>query len=187
MQWFKVPERIYHEIGSIQYLEKLPNVERVMIVTDRMMVQLGYADKLAYQLRKRRNPVMIEIFADVEPDPSVDTVLNGAEAMRKFNPDTIIALGGGSAMDAAKGMWLFYENPQADFEDLRLKFADIRKRVFKFPKLGRKAKMVAIPTTSGTGSEVTSFAVITDKVNNVKYPLADYELTPDVAIIDPNL
>ena len=156
-----------------------------MIVTDRMMVQFGYAEKLAYHLRKRRNPVMIEIFSDVEPDPSVDTVLNGAEAMRKFNPDTIIALGGGSAMDAAKGMWLFYENPEADFEDLRLKFADIRKRVFKFPKLGRKAKMVAIPTTSGTGSEVTSFAVITDKVNNIKYPLADYELTPDVAIIDP--
>ena len=185
MQWFKIPEKIYHEMHSIQYLEKMENVERVMIVTDRMMVQLGYAEKLAYHLRKRRNPVMIEIFADVEPDPSVDTVLNGAEAMRKFNPDTIIALGGGSAMDAAKGMWLFYENPEADFEDLRLKFADIRKRVYKFPKLGRRAKMVAIPTTSGTGSEVTSFAVITDKVNNIKYPLADYELTPDVAIIDP--
>lgn len=185
MQWFKVPERIYHEVGSIQYLEKLPNVERVMIVTDRMMVQLGYVEKLEYNLRKRRNPVMIEVFADVEPDPSVDTVLNGAEAMRKFKPDTIIALGGGSAMDAAKGMWLFYENPEADFEDLRLKFMDIRKRIYKFPKLGRQAKMVAIPTTSGTGSEVTSFAVITDKVNNVKYPLADYELTPDVAIIDP--
>ncbi len=186
MQWFKVPERIYHEAGSIQYLEKLPEVERVMIVTDRMMVQLGYVEKLEYHLRKRRNPVMIDVFADVEPDPSVDTVLNGAEAMRKFKPDTIISLGGGSAMDAAKGMWLFYENPEADFEDLRLKFMDIRKRIFKFPKLGRRAKMVAVPTTSGTGSEVTSFAVITDKVNNVKYPLADYELTPDVAIIDPS-
>ena len=185
MQWFKVPERIYHEVGSVQYLEKLPNVERVMIVTDRMMVQLGYVEKLEYHLRKRRNPVMIDIFADVEPDPSVDTVLNGAEAMRKFKPDTIIALGGGSAMDAAKGMWLFYENKDADFDDLRLKFMDIRKRIYKFPKLGRQAKMVAIPTTSGTGSEVTSFAVITDKVNNIKYPLADYELTPDVAIIDP--
>lgn len=186
MQWFKVPERIYHEVGSIQYLEKLPDVERVMIVTDRMMVELGYAAKLEYQLRKRRNPVLIDIFADVEPDPSVDTVLNGAEAMRRFKPDTIIALGGGSAMDAAKGMWLFYENPEADFNDLRLKFMDIRKRIFKFPKLGRQAKLVAIPTTSGTGSEVTSFAVITDKVNNIKYPLADYELTPDVAIIDPS-
>ena len=185
MQWFKVPERIYHEVGSVQYLEKLPEVERVMIVTDRVMVQLGYVEKLEYHLRKRRNPVMIDVFADVEPDPSVDTVLNGAEAMRKFKPDTIIALGGGSAMDAAKGMWLFYENQDADFDDLRLKFMDIRKRIYKFPKLGRQAKMVAIPTTSGTGSEVTSFAVITDKVNNIKYPLADYELTPDVAIIDP--
>lgn len=185
MQWFKVPERIYHEMGSVQYLEKLPEVERVMIVTDRVMAQLGYVEKLEYHLRKRRNPVMIDVFADVEPDPSVDTVLNGAEAMRKFKPDTIIALGGGSAMDAAKGMWLFYENAEADFDDLRLKFMDIRKRIYKFPKLGRKAKMVAIPTTSGTGSEVTSFAVITDKVNNIKYPLADYELTPDVAIIDP--
>lgn len=186
MQWFKVPERIYHEVGSIQYLEKLPDVERVMIVTDRMMVELGYVAKLEHHLRKRRNPVLIDIFADVEPDPSVDTVLNGAESMRKFKPDTIIALGGGSAMDAAKGMWLFYENPEADFTDLRLKFMDIRKRIFKFPKLGRQAKMVAIPTTSGTGSEVTSFSVITDKVNNIKYPLADYELTPDVAIIDPS-
>ncbi len=185
MQWFKVPERIYHEVGSIQYLEKLPDVERVMIVTDRVMAKLGYVDKIEYHLRKRRNPVMIDIFEDVEVDPSVDTVLNGAEAMRKFNPDTIIALGGGSAIDAAKGMWLFYENPESNFNDLRLKFMDIRKRVFKFPKLGRQAKMVAIPTTSGTGSEVTSFAVITDKRNNIKYPLADYELTPDVAIIDP--
>ncbi|MGL4797677.1 MAG: iron-containing alcohol dehydrogenase, partial [Paraclostridium sp.] len=186
MQWFKIPERVYHEFGSVSYLEKIADTNRVMIVTDRMMVQLGYVDKLTYHLRKRRNPVMIEVFADVEPDPSVDTVLNGAEAMRKFKPDTIIALGGGSAMDAAKGMWLFYENPELDFNDLRLRFMDIRKRVFKFPKLGRQAKMVAIPTTSGTGSEVTSFAVVTDKTNNIKYPLADYELTPDVAIIDPS-
>ncbi len=147
-----------------------------MIVTDRMMVQLGYADKLAYQLRKRRNPVMIERFTGVEVDPSVKTVLDGAQEMIKFKPDTIIALGGGSVIDAAKGMWLFYENPQVNFEDLRLKFMDIRKRVYKFPKLGRKAQLVAIPTTSGTGSEVTSFAVITDKEKNIKYPLADYEL-----------
>lgn len=186
MQWFRIPERVYHEFGSVSYLEKIADTNRVMIVTDRMMVQLGYVDKLTYHLRKRRNPVMIEVFADVEPDPSVDTVLNGAEKMRQFKPDTIIALGGGSSMDAAKGMWLFYENPEIDFDDLRLRFMDVRKRVFKFPKLGRQAKLVAIPTTSGTGSEVTSFAVVTDKVNNIKYPLADYELTPDVAIIDPN-
>lgn len=186
MQWFRIPERVYHEFGSVSYLEKMADTNRVMIVTDRMMVQLGYVDKLTYHLRKRKNPVMIEIFADVEPDPSVETVLNGANLMRQFKPDTIIALGGGSAMDAAKGMWLFYENPEVNFDDLRLRFMDIRKRVFKFPKLGRQAKMVAIPTTSGTGSEVTSFAVVTDKVNNVKYPLSDYELTPDIAIIDPN-
>lgn len=186
MQWFRIPERVYHEFGSVSYLEKMADTNRVMIVTDRMMVQLGYVDKLIYHLRKRTNPVMIEVFSDVEPDPSVETVLNGANVMRQFKPDTIIALGGGSAMDAAKGMWLFYENPEVDFDDLRLRFMDIRKRVFKFPKLGRQAKLVAIPTTSGTGSEVTSFAVVTDKVNNVKYPLADYELTPDIAIIDPN-
>ena len=185
MQWFRIPERVYHEFGSVSYLEKMADTNRVMIVTDRMMVQLGYVDKLTYHLRKRNNPVMIEVFADVEPDPSVETVLNGANVMRQFKPDTIIALGGGSSMDAAKGMWLFYENPEVDFDDLRLRFMDIRKRVFKFPKLGRQAKLVAIPTTSGTGSEVTSFAVVTDKVNNVKYPLADYELTPDIAIIDP--
>jgi acetaldehyde dehydrogenase / alcohol dehydrogenase len=186
MQWFRIPERVYHEFGSVSYLEKMADTNRVMIVTDRMMVQLGYVDKLTYHLRKRNNPVMIEVFADVEPDPSVETVLNGANVMRQFKPDTIIALGGGSSMDAAKGMWLFYENPEVDFDDLRLRFMDIRKRVFKFPKLGRQSKLVAIPTTSGTGSEVTSFAVVTDKVNNVKYPLADYELTPDIAIIDPN-
>ena len=186
MQWFRIPERVYHEFGSVSYLEKMADTNRVMIVTDRMMVQLGYVDKLIYHLRKRTNPVMIEVFSDVEPDPSVETVLNGANVMRQFKPDTIIALGGGSSMDAAKGMWLFYENPEVDFDDLRLRFMDIRKRVFKFPKLGRQAKLVAIPTTSGTGSEVTSFAVVTDKVNNVKYPLADYELTPDIAIIDPN-
>ncbi|MEF9991606.1 MAG: bifunctional acetaldehyde-CoA/alcohol dehydrogenase [Peptostreptococcaceae bacterium] len=186
MQWFRIPERVYHEFGSVSYLEKMADTNRVMIVTDKMMVQLGYVEKLMYHLRKRNNPVMIEVFSDVEPDPSVDTVLNGAEVMRQFKPDTIIALGGGSSMDAAKGMWLFYENPEVDFDDLRLRFMDVRKRVFKFPKLGRQAKLVAIPTTSGTGSEVTSFAVVTDKVNNIKYPLADYELTPDIAIIDPN-
>ena len=184
MQWFKVPPRIYHEMGSIQYLQKLPDVNRVMIVTDKTMEKLGYIEKVKYHLRKRKNPVMIEVLSNVEPDPSIETVINGAEEMIKFKPDTIIALGGGSPIDAAKGMWLFYENPEVKFEDLKLKFMDMRKRIYKFPKLGRLAKLVAIPTTSGTGSEVTSFAVITNKENNIKYPLADYELTPDVAIID---
>jgi acetaldehyde dehydrogenase/alcohol dehydrogenase len=187
MQWFKVPEKIYFEAGSIAYLEKMPDIERVFIVTDEGMVKYGYVDKILYHLRKRQNRVHCEIFSEVESDPSFDTVNKGLEAMNNFKPDVIIALGGGSPIDAAKGMWLFYENPEADPEGLKLKFMDIRKRTYKFPKMGSKAKMVAIPTTSGTGSEVTSFAVITDKVKNKKYPLADYELTPDVAIIDPDL
>ena len=185
MQWFKIPEKIYFEFGCTQYLEKMPDITKAFIVTDPYMVKLGYVDKVLYYLRKRQQYVHCEIFSDVEPDPSVETVMKGCELMNKFQPDVIIAIGGGSAMDAAKGMWLFYEHPDTDFDSLRLKFMDIRKRIYKFPKLGNKAKMVAIPTTSGTGSEVTSFAVITDKKKNVKYPLADYELTPDVAIIDP--
>ena len=187
MQWFKIPEKIYFESGSIKYLEQMPDIERAFIVTDPGMVQFGYVDKIIYHLRKREHHVHCEIFSDVESDPSFETVNKGLELMNNFKPDVIIALGGGSAIDAAKGMWLFYENPNADPEGLKLKFMDIRKRTYKFPKLGIKAKMVAIPTTSGTGSEVTSFAVLTDKVNNKKYPLADYELTPDVAIIDPDL
>lgn len=187
MQWFKVPEKIYFEAGSIAYLEKMPDISRAFIVTDQGMVKLGYVDKILYHLRKREKHVHCEIFSDVEPDPSFDTVNKGLEMMRSFNPDVIIALGGGSPIDAAKGMWLFYEHPDADPEGLKLKFMDIRKRAYKFPKLGTKTKMVAIPTTSGTGSEVTSFAVLTDKTKNKKYPLADYELTPDVAIVDPDL
>ena len=187
MQWFKVPEKIYFEAGSIAYLEKMQDISRAFIVTDPGMVKLGYVDKILYHLRKRSQYVHSEIFAEVEPDPSFDTIKKGVEMMNTFNPDVIIAIGGGSPIDAAKGMWLFYEHPEADAEGLKLKFMDIRKRTYKFPKLGEKAKMVCIPTTSGTGSEVTSFAVITDKKINKKYPLADYELTPDVAIIDPDL
>ena len=187
MQWFKIPEKIYFEAGSIAYLEKMPDIERAFIVTDQGMIKLGYVDKILYHIRKREKHVHCEIFSEVESDPSFDTINKGLELMRNFKPDVIIALGGGSPIDAAKGMWLFYEHPDADPEGLKLKFMDIRKRTYKFPKLGQKAKMVAIPTTSGTGSEVTSFAVITDKEKNKKYPLADYELTPDVAIIDPDL
>ena len=187
MQWFKVPEKIYFEAGSIAYLEKMPDIERAFIVTDEGMVKLGYVDKILYHLRKRLKYVHSEIFSAVESDPSFDTIMKGVEAMKSFKPDVIIALGGGSPIDAAKGMWLFYEHPDADPEGLKLKFMDIRKRTYKFPKLGEKCKMVAIPTTSGTGSEVTSFAVITDKHKNKKYPLADYELTPDVAIVDSDL
>lgn len=187
MQWFKVPEKIYFEAGSIAYLEKMPDITKAFIVTDESMVKLGYVDKILYHLRNRHSYVHSEIFAEVEPDPSFETIKRGVKAIESFEPDVIIAIGGGSAIDAAKGMWLFYEHPDADVEGLKLKFMDIRKRTYKFPKLGGKAKMVAIPTTSGTGSEVTSFAVISDKEQNKKYPLADYELTPDVAIIDPDL
>ena len=187
MQWFKIPEKIYFEAGAIEYLEKMPDITRAFIVTDESMVKLGYVDKILYYLRKRKEYVHSEIFSDVESDPSFDTIYKGVEIMREFKPDVIIALGGGSPIDAAKGMWLFYEHPEADAEGMKLKFMDIRKRTYKFPKLGTKTKMVAIPTTSGTGSEVTSFAVITDKKLNKKYPLADYELTPDVAIVDPEL
>lgn len=185
MQWFKVPPKIYFEKNSIQYLAKMPNISKALIVTDPGMVKLGYVDKILYYLRKRPDYVHCEIFSDVEPDPSIETVMKGAELMASFQPDVIIALGGGSAMDAAKGMWLFYEHPDTDFFGLKQKFLDIRKRIVKYPKLGEKAQFVAIPTTSGTGSEVTSFSVITDKRANIKYPLADYELTPDVAIVDP--
>ncbi|MDA3732967.1 bifunctional acetaldehyde-CoA/alcohol dehydrogenase [Niameybacter massiliensis] len=185
MQWFKIPEKIYFEAGSVQYLAKMPNISRALIVADPMMVKLGYVDRVTYQLNKNPNKLSIEIFSEVEPDPDLETVRKGAEVMRSFQPDVIIALGGGSAMDAGKAMWLFYEHPEADFVGMAQKFLDIRKRVYKFPHMGKNAKFVAIPTTSGTGSEVTSFAVISDKSKNMKYPLADYELTPDVAIIDP--
>ncbi|MDM8202653.1 MULTISPECIES: bifunctional acetaldehyde-CoA/alcohol dehydrogenase [Allofournierella] len=186
MQWFKVPPKIYFEEDSIQYLEKMEGISRAFIVTDPVMVQLGNVDKILHYLRKREQYCHSEIYSDVESDPSVECIMRGVEAMRAFNPDVIIAIGGGSAIDAAKGMWLFYEHPETSFDGLRQRFLDIRKRAFKFPKLGAKTKLVAIPTTSGTGSEVTSFSVITDKKNgNIKYPLADYALTPDVAIIDP--
>ncbi|GBF32960.1 alcohol dehydrogenase [Desulfocucumis palustris] len=186
IQWFRVPERIYFESGAVQYLSKFPGIGRVFIVTDQVVQQLGMVDKVKYHLNKRNNQVAVEVFSDVEPDPSVDTVRRGCAVMKDFKPDTIIALGGGSPIDAAKAMWLFYEHPGVEFEFLRLKFMDIRKRTYKYPKLGRRASLIAIPTTSGTGSEVTAFAVISDHGKHIKYPLADYELTPDVAIIDPN-
>ena len=187
MQWFKLPNKIYFEANSLQYLEKMPDLSRVFIVTDETIESLGYVDKITYHLNRRQVPVQVSVFNQVEADPSLSTIRAGAEAMQRFQPDVIIALGGGSPIDAAKGMWLFYEKPDADFASMAQKFGDIRKRVYKFPKLGVKAQLVAVPTTSGTGAEVTSFAVITDKDKGIKYPLADYELTPDVAILDPNL
>ncbi|MED3621925.1 bifunctional acetaldehyde-CoA/alcohol dehydrogenase, partial [Bacillus thuringiensis] len=185
MQWFKLPPKVFFEKHATQYLAKMPNISRAFIVTDPGMVDLGYVDTVTHYLQQHLNDVKVGVFSEVEPDPSDETVFKGAEMMRSFKPDVIIALGGGSAMDAAKGMWLFYEYPETKFFGIKQKFLDIRKRTCKFPTLGQKAQFVAIPTTSGTGSEVTPFAVITDKKNNIKYPLADYELTPDVAIIDP--
>ena len=187
MQWFKVPSKIYFERDSIEYLKSMRDVERVLIVTDRSMVDLGYVNRVTDMLEQRRNKVQVQLFCDVEPDPSIQTVKKGWTLMQAFRPDTIIALGGGSSMDAAKGMWLFYEHPEVNFDDLKQKFMDIRKRAFRYPELGKMSKLVCIPTTSGTGAEVTPFAVITDKEEHKKYPLTDYSLTPTVAIIDPAL
>lgn len=185
MQWFKVPQKIYFERNSIQYLRSAKDVGKVFVVTDHSMVQLGFLNKIIDELNQRRNPVTYQLFAEVEPDPDISTVNRGVELMKQFEPDTIIALGGGSCMDAAKGMWIFYEHPEVNFDDLKQKFMDIRKRAFKYPELGRKSKLICIPTTSGTGSEVTPFAVISDKKNLKKYPLTDYSLTPSIAIVDP--
>ncbi|SEK26521.1 acetaldehyde dehydrogenase / alcohol dehydrogenase [Carnobacterium iners] len=183
MQWFKLPSKIYFEKYSIQYLQKMENIKKVFLVCDPGMIEFGYADKVIAELNKRKESVQVEIFSAVEPNPSTNTVMAGAEAMLQFQPDTIIAIGGGSAMDAAKGMWLFYEKPETEFFGAKQKFLDIRKRTYKIPTLN-KTQFVCIPTTSGTGAEVTPFAVITDSETHVKYPLADYALTPDVAIID---
>ena len=184
MQWFKVPQKLYFERNSITYLRSCKEVGKVFIVTDRAMVELGFLKKITDELAQRRNPVTYQLFAEVEPDPDITTVKKGVELMEQFKPDTIIALGGGSPMDAAKAMWIFYEHPEINFDDLKQKFMDIRKRAFKYPELGRKTKLICIPTTSGTGSEVTPFAVISDKANSKKYPLTDYSLTPSIAIVD---
>ncbi len=186
MQWFKVPQKIYFESGSISYLKEMKNISKVFIVSDKTMEKLGNVDKILKCLSERENNCRFEVFPDVNPDPDVETVWKGLEIMKDFNPDCIVALGGGSVIDAAKAMWLFYEYPDLDFAGLKLKFMDIRKRIYQYP-CGHKIPLVAIPTTSGTGSEVTSFSVITDKKENIKYPLADYYLTPSVAIIDPDL
>lgn len=182
MQWIKLP-RVYFEKTSVRYLDDMPGVKRVFVVTSPSMVQLGYVDTVLNELKRRPDGIEYALFSDVEPDPTTDTVNRGVAQMRTFKPDTIIALGGGSPIDAAKNMWLFYEDPSASFFGAKQKFLDIRKRTYRFKKPS-KAQFVAIPTTSGTGSEVTPFSVITDSKTHVKYPLADYALTPDVAIVD---
>ncbi|MFJ9669105.1 bifunctional acetaldehyde-CoA/alcohol dehydrogenase [Streptomyces sp. NPDC101219] len=187
LQWFKVPPKIYFEPQAIRYLASMPDVHRVTIVTDATMTRLGFVDRISRVLQRRREPVTLQIIDNVQPEPSIDSVQHGADLMRDFRPDTLIALGGGSPMDAAKVMWLLYEQPGIDFADMRQKFSDIRKRAFRFPTLGRLARLVCVPTTSGTGAEVTPFAVISDPATGKKYPLADYALTPSVAIVDPLL
>ncbi|MFZ7944246.1 bifunctional acetaldehyde-CoA/alcohol dehydrogenase [Neobacillus sp. 19] len=184
IQWFKVPSQIFFEKNSIQMLSQIPGISKAFIVTSGSSIKNGYLGKVSYYLQKNGSNIQCEYFSDIEPEPSIETVMTGAERMRRFQPDCIIALGGGSVMDAAKAMWLFYEHPDTDFHSLTQKFFDPTKRVVSFPMLRGKAKFIAIPTTSGTGSEVTAFSVITDKKTNLKYPLADFQLTPDVAIID---
>lgn len=188
MLWFRVPEKIYFKYGALEVaLPELKDLgkKRAFIVTDRVLHDMGYTQKIITVLEDCG--VDFKIFSEVEPDPTLACARKGAEEMLSFKPDVIIALGGGSPMDAAKIMWTLYEHPEVRFEDLAMRFMDIRKRIYPFPKLGEKAMFIAVPTTSGTGSEVTPFAVITDETTGIKYPLADYELTPDMAIIDTEL
>ncbi len=184
--WFKLPEKVYFKSGSTgEALKDLAGKKRAFLVTDRFLHTNGYASGVIGHLESLG--IRTEVFSDVEPDPTLETAYAGVKHMDAFKPDVIVAFGGGSPMDAAKIMWLLYEHPEADFKDMAMRFMDIRKRVYRFPKLGRKAEFVAIPTTSGTGSEVTPFAVITDGKTGGKYPIADYELTPDMAIVDADL
>lgn len=188
MLWYRIPEKVYFKSGSLGVaLRELKDLKKkkVFIVTDRVLADLGYVDKITKVLEEI--DVDFRVFSDVTPDPTLAVAKKGAEAMLSYNPDTIIALGGGSPMDAAKIMWVLYEHPEVNFDDLAMRFMDIRKRVYKFPTMGEKAMMISIPTSAGTGSEVTPFAVITDEKTGAKYPLADYELTPDMAIVDAEL
>jgi acetaldehyde dehydrogenase/alcohol dehydrogenase len=189
MLWFRAPEKVYIKRGSLPVaLDELKNVmgkKKAFIVTDSFLYKNGYTKAITDKLDEMG--ITHTTFFDVEPDPSLDCAKRGAAQMLRFEPDCIIAVGGGSAMDAAKIMWVLYEHPEADFMDMAMRFMDIRKRVYAFPRMGEKAYFVAIPTTAGTGSEVTPFAVITDEKTGIKYPLADYELLPDMAIVDADL
>ncbi|MDR1150552.1 MAG: bifunctional acetaldehyde-CoA/alcohol dehydrogenase [Clostridiales bacterium] len=189
MLWFRTPEKIYIKRGCLSFaLDELKNVldkKRAFIVTDNFLFKNGYTKSITKKLNEL--DITYATFFDVEPDPTLDCAKRGAEQMIAFEPDVIIAVGGGSAMDAAKIMWVLYENPKTNFDDMAMRFMDIRKRVYKFNKMGKKSYFIAIPTTAGTGSEVTPFAVITDESTGIKYPLADYELMPNMSIIDVDL
>jgi acetaldehyde dehydrogenase/alcohol dehydrogenase len=184
MLWFRVPPKIYFKYGCLpEAFRDLAGRKRAFVITDHALVELGMLKRVTDLLEDQG--IQCETFAEVKPDPDLATIRQGLLRMNAHRPDVVIALGGGSPIDAAKIMWLMYEYPEVEFKDLATRFMDIRKRVCTFPSLGKKALMVAIPTTSGTGSEVTPFAVITDETENMKYPIADYELTPDMAIVDP--
>lgn len=188
MLWFRVPQKIYYKYGCLRVaLKELKSQgkKKAFIVTDKALFRLGYIDRIMELLSEM--DISSKVYFDVEPDPTLETARKGALEMDSFQPDVIIAVGGGSPMDAAKIMWVLYEHPDVRFEDLAMRFMDIRKRVYTFPKMGEKAKMICIPTTAGTGSEVSPFTVITDEKTGIKYPLADYELTPDMAVIDAEL
>ena len=186
MLWFRTPQKVYFKKGcmpvALNELRDVLGKKRAFLVTDSFLYMNGYTKPITDKLDELG--IVYTTFSDVQPDPTLANAQAGAKAMDAFKPDVIIALGGGSAMDAAKIMWVMYEHPEVDFQDMAMRFMDIRKRVYTFPKMGEKAYFVAIPTSSGTGSEVTPFAVITDQESGVKYPLADYELLPNMAIVD---
>ena len=182
-QWVKLPPKVYFQRNSLKELQDIPNIDRAFIVTGPGMSKRGYVQRVIDQLRQRQNETSFLVFDDVEEDPSTNTVDKGVAMMNDFKPDTIIALGGGSPMDAAKAMWMMYEHPETSWNGVKQKYLDIRKRAYQIKK-PTKAQLIGIPTTSGTGSEVTPFAVITDSKTHVKYPLADYALTPNIAIVD---
>ena len=189
MLWFRSPEKVYIKKGCLPVaLEELKEInprKKAFIVTDRFLYENGYTRPVTDKLNEM--DIAYTVFSEVEPDPTLKIAKKGAEMMTNFTPDVIIAIGGGSAMDAAKIMWVLYEHPDADFTDMAMRFSDIRKRIYTFPKMGEKAYFIAVPTSAGTGSEVTPFAVITDSDTGIKYPLADYELMPDMAIVDADL
>lgn len=189
MLWFRTPSKVYIKRGALgvalDELKYVLNKKRIFIVTDEFLFNNGFAKPVTDKLNELNIPYTV--FSNVEPDPTLSCAKLGAKEMESFKPDAIIALGGGSAMDAAKIMWVLYEHPEVDFYDMAMRFVDIRKRIYDFPKMGEKAYFIAVPTSSGTGSEVTPFAVITDDETHIKYPLADYELLPNMAIVDTDL
>lgn len=186
MLWFRVPPKIYFKYGCLPIaLQELAGRKRVFIVTDKSLFDLGYSDRVIRVLEELK--IECEVFSEVAPDPTLSTVTKGLERIKAFRPDVLIAMGGGSPIDATKIMWAMYEHPEITFEGLAQRFMDIRKRIYNVPEQPKKSMMIAIPTTSGTGSEVTPFAVVTDDATGIKYPVTDYELTPDMAIVDPEL